>query len=127
VQDLKQGENENYAWDHAVVLASKNGAPYAQLKPERRIYKASRSNTTEVAIKRSLIEDLYLSFAGLTQDGEKAIIQAYVFPLVSWVWIGYWTLLIGTLVCLVPPKVRMQYARTEVVGVVAQQPVPAEK
>jgi cytochrome c-type biogenesis protein CcmF len=127
VVDLKQGENENYAWDHAVVQATKHGAPYAELKPERRIYRASRSNTTEVAIRRSLIEDLYLSFAGLTQDGEKAIIQAYVFPLVMWIWIGYWVLLVGTLVCLVPPKVRMQYARTEVVGVVAKQPAPVEK
>ena len=95
-------------------------------RASRRIYRASKSNTTEVAIKRSLIEDLYLSFAGLTQDGEKAIIQAYVFPLVMWVWIGYWVLLIGTLVCLVPPKVRMQYARTEVVGLVAKQPAPLQ-
>ena len=126
IKELKQGENENYAWDHAVVEATKNGSFYAELKPERRIYRASKSNTTEVAIKRSLIEDLYLSFAGLTQDGEKAIIQAYVFPLVMWVWIGYWVLLIGTLVCLVPPKVRMQYARTEVVGLVAKQPAPLQ-
>ena len=127
VSKLDQGENENYAWDHAVVSATKNGSYVGDLKPERRIYKATRSNTTEVAIKRTLIEDLYLSFAGLTQDGKKAIIQAYVFPLVSWIWIGYWVLLIGTRVCLVPSKVRMQYARTEVVGVVAKQPQPVEK
>ena len=50
-------------------------------------------------------------------DDTKAVIQAYVFPLVSWIWIGYWVLLFGTLVCLVPPKVRLQYARTEVVGI----------
>jgi len=127
VAALKQGENENFAWDRAVVEVSKNGSPVAVLSPERRIYSASRSNTTEVAIKRSLVEDVYLSFAGLTQDGEKAIIQAYVFPLVMWIWIGYWVLLIGTLVCLVPPKLRMQYARTEVVGVVAKQPQPVQK
>ena len=43
--------------------------------------------------------------------------QAYVFPLVSWIWIGGLVLIGGTLVCLVPSKVRMQYARTEVVGI----------
>ena len=127
VKALDQGENELYAWDHAVVAAYKNGSLVGELKPERRIYKVTRSNTTEVAIKRSLIEDLYLSFAGLTQDGQKAIVQAYVFPLVSWIWLGYWVLLFGTLVCLVPSKVRLQYARTEVVGVVAKQPQPVEK
>jgi cytochrome c-type biogenesis protein CcmF len=41
----------------------------------------------------------------------------YVFPLVSWIWIGYWVLLFGTIVCLIPGKVRLQYARTEVVGI----------
>lgn len=127
VKQLRDGENENYAWDHAVVSAYKNGSWVGDLTPERRIYKASRSNTTEVAIQRSLIEDLYLSFAGMTQDGKRAIIQAYVFPLVSWVWIGYWVLLIGTLVCLIPPKVKLQYARTEVVGIATAKPQPVEK
>jgi cytochrome c-type biogenesis protein CcmF len=39
-----------------------------------------------------------------------------VFPLVSWVWVGFWVVLIGTLVCLVPSKIKYSYARTEVVG-----------
>ena len=45
------------------------------------------------------------------------MIQAYVFPLVSWIWIGYWVVFFGTLICLVPSKVRLQYARTQVVDV----------
>jgi cytochrome c-type biogenesis protein CcmF len=89
------------------------------LEPERRLYKASGQPTSEVSIRRRLNEDVYLNFAGLSQDGSKAIIQAYVFPLVSWIWVGFWVLLFGTLVCLVPSKVRLQYARTEVVGYVA--------
>jgi cytochrome c-type biogenesis protein CcmF len=35
---------------------------------------------------------------------------------VSWIWIGYYVLLFGTLICLIPGKVRLQYARTEVIG-----------
>jgi cytochrome c-type biogenesis protein CcmF len=45
------------------------------------------------------------------------VIQAYVFPLVSWIWIGFWVLAFGTIVCLIPNKVRLSYARTQVVGV----------
>jgi cytochrome c-type biogenesis protein CcmF len=45
------------------------------------------------------------------------VIQSWVFPLVSWIWIGTLVLIGGTLVCLVPSKVKMQYARTEVLGV----------
>ena len=53
----------------------------------------------------------------MSEDGQKAIIRAYVFPLVSWIWIGFWVLFAGSLICLVPSKTRMQYARTQVVGV----------
>ena len=55
-------------------------------------------------------------FAGLSADNRRAVIQAYVFPLVSWIWIGTLVLIGGTLTCLVPSKAKMEYARTEVVG-----------
>ena len=74
------------------------------MEPERRFYKASQQPTSEVAIRRRLNEDLYLNFAGVSTDNQRAVIQAYVFPLVSWIWIGYWVLAIGTLVCLVPEQ-----------------------
>ncbi len=117
IADLADGENENYVWNKATIAVSKNGADLGTLQPERRLYKASKQPTSEVAIRRRLNEDLYLNFAGMSGDNTKAVIQAFVFPLVSWIWLGYWVLLFGTLVCLVPPKVRLQYARTEVVGI----------
>ncbi len=58
-----------------------------------------------------------MNFAGTSPDGQKVVIQAYVFPLVSWIWIGYWVVLAGTLVCLVPAKQKLVWARTEVVGI----------
>jgi cytochrome c-type biogenesis protein CcmF len=54
------------------------------------------------------------------------VIQAYVFPLVSWVWLGYWVVLIGTIVCLIPSKVKLQYAKTQVVRVPAREAVPVD-
>ncbi|HZT36726.1 MAG TPA: heme lyase CcmF/NrfE family subunit [Bryobacteraceae bacterium] len=117
VADITQGENDNYIWNRAVIDVSKNGEPVGALEPEKRLYKASKQPTSEVAIRRRLNEDLYLNFAGMSNDNKKAVIQAYVFPLVSWIWIGYWVLLFGTLVCLIPPKMRLQYARTQVVGI----------
>jgi cytochrome c-type biogenesis protein CcmF len=120
INEIRTGANENYQWQHAVVQVSSGGAVLGTLEPERRLYTAMREPqpTSEVAIRRRLNEDLYLNFAGSSNaDSEKAVIQAYVFPLVSWIWIGFWVLLFGTLVCLIPSKVRYQYARTEVVGV----------
>ena len=62
-----------------------------------------------------LNEDLYLNFAGM--NGDRAVIQSYVFPLVAWIWMGALTLIFGTLVALVPSKVKREYARTQVVGI----------
>ena len=66
---------------------------------------------------RTITEADIVNFAGLSADNRRAVIQAYVFPLVSWIWIGFWVLAFGTIVCLVPNKVRLSYARTQVVGV----------
>jgi cytochrome c-type biogenesis protein CcmF len=126
VADLLQDENDNYAWHRAIIQVSKDGTPIGTMEPERRLYKASKQPTSEVAIRRRINEDLYLNFAGMSNDNTKAVIQAYIFPLVSCIWIGYWVLFIGTLVCLIPPKVRLAYARTEVVGV-ARKHVPVER
>ncbi|MDZ7637245.1 MAG: heme lyase CcmF/NrfE family subunit [Bryobacterales bacterium] len=113
VRELTNGENPNYLWNHAKVDVYVNNNWQVTLEPERRFYNASRQNTSEVSIRRSLREDLYLNFAGMSQDGEKAVIQAYVFPLVSWIWAGAWVLFFGTFICLVPSKVERQIARTK--------------
>ncbi len=99
---------------------------WARSIPERRLYKASQQPTSEVSIRRRLNEDFYINFAGLSADNQRAVIQAYVFPLVSWIWIGFWVLAFGTIVCLIPNKVRLSYARTQVIGV-AEKHATVEK
>jgi cytochrome c-type biogenesis protein CcmF len=116
----QEGENENYIWRRALVDVSRNGDSLGRMEPERRLYKASQQPTSEVTIRRRLNEDLYLNYAGPSNDGQQSVIQAYVFPLVSWIWLGYWVVLFGTLICLAPSKSRLQYPRTEVVGVASR-------
>ena len=124
VKEVADGDNPNYMWQHAVIGLSKGGKFLQDLMPERRVYLASEQPTSEVAIRRRLNEDVYLNFAGMSQtDPERAIIQVYLFPLVSWIWIGFVVLMFGTLVCLIPSKVKYAYPKTEVVGAYARQPV----
>jgi cytochrome c-type biogenesis protein CcmF len=114
--DLKQDQNDVYQWHRASMEVYKGGALLGTLEPEKRFYIASRQGTSEVGIRQRPNEDLYLNFGGMSDDNQRAVIQAYVFPLVSWIWIGGLVLIGGTFICLVPSKVKMQYARTEVVG-----------
>jgi cytochrome c-type biogenesis protein CcmF len=115
VVDLTEGETADYLWDTAILDVSKNGQPLGQLTPTRRFYKVAKQGTADVALRTRLNEDLYINYA--SREGNKATLQAYVFPLVTWIWVGCVVLIGGTLVCLVPSKVARSYARTEVVGV----------
>jgi cytochrome c-type biogenesis protein CcmF len=115
--NLEQDENQNYQWHRATVDVFKDGRELGLLRPEKRFYKASRQSTSEVGIRVRPNEDVYLNFGAMSDDNQRAVIQAYINPLVSWVWVGGLVLIGGTLVCLVPAKIKMQYARTQVVGV----------
>ncbi len=119
---VNNGDTPNYAFSHAALDVSRDGKVIDQLNPEIRIYTTSQQQASMIGIRRRLNEDLYVNFSGITPDNTKAIFQVYIFPLVSWIWIGYWVLLFGTIICLIPGKVRLQYARTEVVGIAS---VPA--
>jgi len=117
---LDQGENANFLWYRGTFQISKDGQPIGTLQPEKRLFKASKESTSEVAIRMRPNEDLYINFGGMSDDNQRAVIQAYVNPLVTWVWVGGLVLIGGTLICLVPSKIKMQYARTQVVGIAKQ-------
>jgi cytochrome c-type biogenesis protein CcmF len=127
VAEIRDGENDNYTWYTAKLEVSSGGRALGAMTPERRMYKASRQGTSEVAIRRRPNEDLYLNFAGMSDDNQRAVIQAFVFPLVSWIWIGFWVVASGTLICLVPSKVRFQYARLPAVRVTGEYAATAQK
>jgi cytochrome c-type biogenesis protein CcmF len=114
---LVSGQNDNYIWSKLQVNASKNGESIGLMEPENRTYIAEKQPLSQVSIRRRLNEDLYVNFAGMSADGQKAVIQAYVFPLVSCIWIGYWVVLFGTIICLTPSKTKLIFPRMEVVGI----------
>jgi cytochrome c-type biogenesis protein CcmF len=114
---VENGTTENYQWSKLPVGVTKNGEDLGTLEPEHRVYLAQKQPTSEVAIRRNLNEDVYLNFAGMSADNQRAVLQAYVFPLVTCIWVGYWVVLFGTLICLTPSKTRLIWAKTQVLGV----------
>jgi cytochrome c-type biogenesis protein CcmF len=124
VMDLTEGETPEYEWETAVLHVTKNGREIGILNPTRRFYKAAKQSNAIVGVRSRLNEDLYINYA--TREGNKATLQAYVFPLVSWVWVGALVLIAGTLVALIPSKVSRSYPRTEVVGMAQKKKVPVE-
>ncbi len=126
LMNVNNGETSDYQFSHAVLSVSRDGKEIKQLEPEVRLYKNSQEQSSVIGIRRRLNEDLYVNFSGVLQDNSKAILQMYIFPLVSCIWAGYWVLLFGTIICLIPGKVRLQYARTEVIGIASSTPVTVQ-
>jgi cytochrome c-type biogenesis protein CcmF len=67
--------------------------------------KHEQEPTTEVAIRRSLAEDLYVTLGGYEVGTQVANLEIHVNPLVNWVWMGFGILALGTGIALLPERV----------------------
>jgi cytochrome c-type biogenesis protein CcmF len=117
VDALTQGSNLNYRWWRLDLGVSKDGQDLGMMHPERRFYINKKQTDTEVAIRHRLNEDLYVNFRTDEDNDKLVILDSYVNPLTTWVWMGYFVILLGTIICLTPPKTRMVWPRMEVVGI----------
>jgi cytochrome c-type biogenesis protein CcmF len=67
--------------------------------------KHEQEPTTEVAIRRSFSEDVYLVLAAFDLQDQSASMEIVINPLVNWVWVGFGVLAIGTGIALLPETV----------------------
>ena len=77
------------------------------LRPARWVYyKHENQPTTEVAIQRSLREDLFVALGSYDSKLDKAAFKVIVNPLVNWIWIGFLLLSLGSGVNMIPGRAR---------------------
>jgi cytochrome c-type biogenesis protein CcmF len=120
-QSYTQDDNPNYGSEWAVMNVFKGGKQIATLNPERRFYKASQQTSTMVANRSTPREDLYVVYEGQNPDTRRPIIKVHLNPLVMWIWVGVWIMIVGTVVALIPNAVPVRVAaparmRAEPVG-----------
>jgi len=111
-QSYTQDDKPNYSSEWAVLDVFQGGKKIDTLYPERRFYKASQQTATMVANRSTFKEDLYLVYEGLNQDTGRPILKVHVNPLVMWIWAGVWTMLVGTIMALIPNSVPVRVAAT---------------
>ena len=81
----------------------KDGVEIGQLYPARWFFhKHETEPTTEVAIRRSLSEDVYVTLASYDIGDQSANFQLTINPLVNWLWFGFTVLALGTGIALLP-------------------------
>lgn len=87
----------------AEITVLKDGAELTKMYPARWFFRKHEDQpTTEVAIRRTLAEDLYIVMPQFEAGQQSANIEITVTPLVNWVWFGFGVLAIGTLIAVMP-------------------------
>jgi cytochrome c-type biogenesis protein CcmF len=118
-QSYTQDDNPNYGSEWAVMNVFKGGKQIATLNPERRFYKASQQTSTMPSIRSTVSNDLYIVYEGQNPDTGRPILRAHLNPLVMWIWVGVWIMIVGTVVAMIPNTVPVR-----VMAPVRVQPAP---
>ena len=87
-------QGPNYIADQATFSISKDGNSLGELYPERRIYLATGTPSTEMAIDAGFLRDLFITLGEEKEDGAWTM-TVYVKPFVRWIWLGAIFMAIG--------------------------------
>ncbi|MBI5305426.1 MAG: heme lyase CcmF/NrfE family subunit [Chloroflexi bacterium] len=115
--------------NHQVIAAQlsvfENGARVGSLAPEKDFYPSPNPDmsqwTTEVAVRTTATEDLYVILAGFDDKAGTATLKVIVNPLIVWLWVGFAVLVGGTLIAVLPdPREERALARARTQEVLVQ-------
>jgi cytochrome c-type biogenesis protein CcmF len=120
-----QDDNANQESEWALIDVYKNGQLQRTMTPQRIFYKASQQASTKPDIDQGFKEDLYLVYEGQDEKG-RPVIKAHLNPMVMWIWIGAWVILIGTGLALVEPAPAPVTVRVPKFIEPRPQPVPGD-
>jgi cytochrome c-type biogenesis protein CcmF len=114
-EGVSQTRDAQKAMSTATLTLSRGGRTLGALHPARWIYFRHQDQpTTEVAIRRSAREDLFVALGEHDTRSGAATFKVVVNPLVNWIWIGFILLSLGTLVAIVPARLQRRVRRAAV-------------
>jgi cytochrome c-type biogenesis protein CcmF len=104
----------------ADLTVSQNGKLIGTMRPIKLFHRSYPGTSSKVAIRYSLVEDLYINLTGWEPIDSEDIQQGYwagftvkINPLATWIWIGGFTLLAGGLICYWPKGKKGPASSTE--------------
>ncbi len=113
LRDIRTEERSNhFAWIAHLRISEVGGDHITNLFPEKRIYfhrhpdQRRRQPHSELDIYTTLSQDIYSVFSGYDSSTESASFKIMINPLVSWVWIGSYIFVLGSLIALWPERRR---------------------
>ncbi len=89
-----------------VEISDPNGKLLGNAAPRMNYYERSNDPVGTPMVRAGPKEDLYLSLLAFNADGRSASFNAWVFPLVSWIWWSLPILILGSLIAAWPSRKR---------------------
>lgn len=102
----------NYVGDEASFTVSKDFNEVSELHPQRRVYLASGTPSTEMAIDAGFLRDLFITL-GETKEGGAWSMTIYIKPFIRWVWLGAILMAIGGVLAAADKRYRVLRVRKE--------------
>ena len=103
---VTQTEVENYAAEIGKFTVSAPGTADRQLTPERRVYVASGTPTTEAAIETYGFSQVYLQLGEQGADGSH-VVRAWYKPYVTLIWLGAILMALAGFISLTDRRLRV--------------------
>ena len=100
----------NYEAERATFEVLRDGEYLEMLYPEKRLYTASMSPSTEMAIDSGFWRDLFITLGDQRESGAWSM-TVYIKPFVRWVWLGAILMALGGLVAVTDKRYRRLKAR----------------
>ena len=101
----------NYEAERATFQVFREGEFQRELHPEKRVYVASMSPSTEMAIDAGFTRDLFITLGEARESGAWSM-SIYIKPLVRWVWLGAILMALGAIVAVLDKRYRRLKVKT---------------
>jgi len=103
-------QGPNYIADEASMRVERDGDLLRYLYPQKRLYTASRTPTTQMGIDGRFLRDLFITLGDPRQDGAWSM-TLYVKPFVRWIWIGTLFIAFGGILAVTDKRYRRYKTR----------------
>ena len=104
-EDFRQYEKFNRTVYAAKLGVFRDGKRIDEMEAERRYYINAKQPTTEVSLRSTLAQDLYVTMPGIG-TGNEITLKVAVNPLLIWIWFGSCLMVVGGVLAIIPSRRR---------------------
>ena len=105
IGDFRTFSGPNFSGQEVAISVFKDDSFVTELLPQRRVYIASGTPSTEMAIDAGFLRDLFVTLGDQKENGAWSM-TLYVKPFVRWIWLGALFMVLGGLISAADKRYR---------------------